>query len=216
MQNPAHARWGSQAGSAAEQAANLIIALRRAQGCWGTAHGNGARHIAPFSPQHQHLGLLFVWVRQDKIPVRVFSLLLLLFFRVIHLWGGLSPSLKTRIYLGAPFEKLTTRSLLGLFQGDNKMQRFILPVGILVLNGTHCQHHTQQTSDQVLHTTASLKCGPQTSEAPHACFRCTVALQKSTGPPLSVLYIYPWADTQMIRGLLCALAHKVLTKLSRG
>lgn len=135
MQNPAHARWGSQAGSAAEQAANLIIALRRAQGCWSTAHGNGARHIAPFSPQHQHLGLLFVWVRQDKIPVWVFSLLLLLlFFRVIHLWGGLSPSLKTRIYLGVPFEKLTTRSLLGLFQGDNKMQRFILPEGILVLN----------------------------------------------------------------------------------
>lgn len=136
MQNPAHARWGSQAGSAAEQAANLIIALRRAQGCWGTARGNRARHITPFSPQHQHLGLLFVWVRQDKIPVWVFTvlLLLLLFFQAIHLWGGLSPSLETRIYLGVPFEKLTTCSLLGLFQGDNKTQRFILPVGILVLN----------------------------------------------------------------------------------
>lgn len=32
----------------------------------------------------------------------------------------------------------------------------------------------------------------------------------------SVLYIYLWVDIQMIRGLVCALAHKVLTKLSRG
>lgn len=30
----------------------------------------------------------------------------------------------------------------------------------------------------------------------------------------SVLSVYVWADTQMTRGLLCALARKVLTKLS--
>lgn len=62
---------------------------------------------------------------------------------------GLSPSVETRICLGVPFEKLTTQSLPGLFQGDNKMKLLVLPVGNSCFECTHCQHHTEQISGSV-------------------------------------------------------------------
>lgn len=214
MQNPAHARWGSQAGTAAEQAANLIIALRRAQ---HRAAEHPRKHSpAPadhtLHPQHQPLGQLFVWERHRNIPGWVF-VVVVLFCWVIHLWGGLSPSLKSRIYLGVPFERLTTCTLLGLFQGDKKMELFVLPVGILGLN-VHIASTTQSRS-RLLCITAQAT--TRTSDQ----WGTTRLLSVHSSPTEvnrtpSVLYIYPWVDAQMIRGLLCALAQEVLAKLSQG
>lgn len=126
---------------------------------------------------------------------------------------GLSPSVETRICLGVPFEKLTTQSLPGLFQGDNKMKLLVLPVGILVLSVRIAS--TTQSRSQVLCITAQSAAWSSEQRG------TTLMLSVHSSPTEvnrnpSVLYICPWADTQMIRGLLCALAHKVLTKLSRG
>lgn len=173
------------------RAANLIIALCHSTGLprqRARGEGSAAEQMTPLSREQQRLGVLIVWAPNDKIPL--WGLFFLVVFQMTRLWGALSPSPKEKkkgMHWGVLSQKLIACRSPGLLGAEDKTQRFIPPVGILVLN-VHINGVTRSTSHAGLCTVLHNLQRPRISEAPRAGSQNTAALQKATGPPLSFTF----------------------------